>query len=52
MYIEHYRTTILNSKEVNSGSYTTSIEFGNLSKIIYLEKDGTETVLWDKNTAE
>lgn len=47
MYIEHYRTTFLNSKEANSGSYTTSIEFGTLDKIIYLEKDGTETLLWE-----
>ncbi len=47
MYIEHYRTTFLNSKEANSGSYTTSIEFGALDKIIYLEEDGTETLLWE-----
>lgn len=47
MYIKHYRSTILKSRESNSGSYTTSIEFGELSKIIYLEKDGTQTVLWE-----
>jgi hypothetical protein len=47
MYIEYYRTTFLNNKIANSGSVTTSIEFGVLDKIIYLEKDGSETVLWE-----
>ncbi len=47
MYIEHYRTTLFNNQEVNSGSYTTSIDFGTLDQIIYQEKDGSETVLWE-----
>lgn len=47
MYIRHYKTTILNNTGINSGSYTNSIDFGALDKIVYVEKDGTETVLWE-----
>lgn len=47
MYVEHYRTTLLNNREENSGSYNTSIEFGTLDKIVYVEKDGSETLLWE-----
>lgn len=48
MYIEHYKTTVLNNRQASGGSYTTSIDFGTLDRIVYLESDGTETVLWEQ----
>lgn len=46
--ITAFRTTILNNKAKNYQTTMNSLEFREINKIVYVEDDGTETVLWSK----
>lgn len=52
LYIESARTTLLNNKAAAGMQQTSSLQFGKTNKIIFVEDDGTETVLWENDTIE
>ena len=48
IYITEIKTTLLNNK---AGVFQTNIcglEFGEINQIVFVEEDGTETVLWSR----
>lgn len=47
LYVKGYRTTFLNNQAPSSAHITTTLEFRRLDKIIYVHKDGSETILWE-----
>lgn len=51
MYVTGFKTTLLNNKVPSNGYIMPMMEFQKLDKIVYMEVDGTENVLWE-NDAE
>ncbi len=47
MYIEGIKTTLLNNKSENNGHVMSNIKFEKIDKIVYVDKKGTEEVLWE-----
>lgn len=52
IYISSFKTTILNNKAKKHQKTMTSLEFREINKIVYLEKNGDETVLWKRENRE
>lgn len=48
LYIKSIRTTLFSNKSENYKRPVTSVEFCELNKIVYVSKDGSETILWEK----
>ena len=46
--ITAFKTTIFNNKAKDYQTTMKSLEFHEVNKIVYVENDGTETVLWSK----
>ena len=46
LYVSSIKTTLLNNKV--SAQSSTSMEMRRISKIVYVEDDGTETVMWEE----
>jgi len=47
IYISSFKTTFLNNKAQDYNSYITSMEFSKIEKIVYVEKNGTEYIMWE-----
>lgn len=48
IYITAIKTTALNNKAGSFNRRTMTLEFQEIDKIVYVDKNGTETVLWSK----
>ncbi len=48
IYISAFKTTLLNNKAESYQKTMNSLEFKEINKIVYVEDDGTEIVLWSK----
>ena len=48
IYISAFKTTLLNNKAESYQKTMTSLQFSEINRIVYVEDDGTETVLWSK----
>lgn len=48
IYIEGIKTTLLNNKATTFQHNTCGLELGEINQIVFIEKDGTETVLWSR----
>lgn len=48
IYISAFKTTLLNNKGDDYQKTMTSIEFAEINKIVYIEDNGTETILWER----
>lgn len=48
LYIESANTTLLNNRAEESAQKFTMLEMQKIRRIVYLEKDGGETVLWEE----
>lgn len=51
LYLESARTTLLNNKAPANLQSAQTLHFGEVNKIIFLEDDGTEMVLWEQPEA-
>ncbi len=50
MYIDDIRTSILNNKADSMNVSSTTIDFGKLDKIMYVDDDGNKIVLWENES--
>ena len=48
IYISAFKTTLLNNKAENYQKTMTSLQFSEINRIVFVEDDGKETVLWSK----
>ena len=48
IYISAFRTSILNNKAGIFSTQMIDLQFQEINKIVYVDKNGTETVLWSK----
>lgn len=48
LYIESAQTTLLNNRAQEGAQEFTMLEMQKIRRIVYLEKDGGETVLWEE----
>ena len=48
IYISAFKTTLLNNKAESYQKTMTSLRFSEINRIVYVEDDGKETVLWSK----
>ena len=48
IYISAFKTTLLNNKAESYQKTMTSLQFSEINRIVYMEDDGKETVLWSK----
>ena len=48
IYITAFKTTLLNNKALDYQKQIYSLEFQEINRIVYVESDGTETVLWSR----
>jgi len=48
IYISAFRTSILNNKTGIFNTQMIDLEFQEINKIVYVDKNGTETLLWSK----
>lgn len=48
IYISAFKTTLLNNKAESYQKTMTSHQFSEINRIVYVEDDGKETVLWSK----
>lgn len=48
IYISAFKTTLLNNKAESYQKTMTSLQFSEINRIVYVEDDGKETVLWSK----
>ena len=48
IYISAFKTTLLNNKAESYQKTMTSLQFSEINRIVYVEVDGKETVLWSK----
>ena len=48
IYITAIKTTVLNNKAGSFNHKTMTMELQDIHKIVYVDKNGTETVLWSK----
>lgn len=49
VYIRAPRTTLLNNKSHAGMQRTQSLQFGEIDRVVFLEDDGTETILWEQD---
>lgn len=47
IYISAFKTTVLNNKADKYNSSVKTLEFGDVKKVVYVEEDGSERVLWE-----
>lgn len=47
LYITDIRTTLLNNKSDGWNTVMTTLEFSKVDKIVYVDDDGAETILWE-----
>jgi len=50
IYITAIKTTLLNNKATTFQSNVCTMEFGEINRIVFVEDDGTETVLWSRES--
>ena len=48
IYITAFKTTLLNNKALDYQKQIYSLEFQEINRIVFVESDGTETVLWSR----
>lgn len=48
IYISAFKTTLLNNKAESYQKTMTSLQLSEINRIVYVEDDGKETVLWSK----
>lgn len=48
IYIKEIKTTLLNNKATTFQHNTCGLEFGEINRIVYVDGEGTETVLWSR----
>ena len=48
IYISAFKTTLLNNKAESYQKTMTSLQFSEINRIVFVEDDGKETVLWSK----
>lgn len=48
LYVDAFKTTLLNNKNPEANQTMTNLEFRNINKIIFIGKNGEETILWEK----
>lgn len=48
IYITAFKTTLLNNKALDYQKQIYSLELQEINRIVYVESDGTETVLWSR----
>jgi len=48
IYISAFRTTLLNNKAQDYQQRMNSLELQEINRIVFVESDGTETVLWSR----
>ena len=48
IYISAFKTTLLNNKAENYQKTMNSLEFREINKIVFVDKNGKETVMWSK----
>ena len=48
IYISAFKTTLFNNKAENYQKTMNSLEFKEINRIVYVEDNGKETVLWSK----
>lgn len=48
IYISAIRTTVLNNKAGSFNRRTMTLEFQEIDKIVYVDKNGAETLLWSE----
>lgn len=48
MYISAFKTSVLNNQTTIFNTQMIDLEFQEIKEIVFVEKDGTETVLWSK----
>lgn len=48
MYIKAFKTSLLNNKTAGDSTASSTIQFSDTDKIVYVDKNGTETILWEK----
>lgn len=48
LYVQAYKTTFLNNKAKGEFHTSTSMEMRRISKIVYVNDDGSETLLWQQ----
>lgn len=48
IYISAFKTTLLNNKAESYQKTMTSLQFSEINRIVYVEDDGKETILWSK----
>ena len=47
LYITNFKTSVLGNKAQDYQKSMSNLEFRKIDRIVYLEKNGTETVLWE-----
>ncbi|MBQ2777306.1 MAG: zf-HC2 domain-containing protein [Peptococcaceae bacterium] len=50
MYINDIRTSILNNKVDDMNVSSATIDFSKVDKIVYVDDDGSKTILWENET--
>ena len=48
IYVTAFKTTLLNNKAIDYQKQSYSLELQEINRIVFVESDGTETVLWSK----
>lgn len=48
VYITSFKTTLLNNKDISYQKQSYSLELQEINRIVFVESDGTETVLWSR----
>ena len=48
LYITEIKTTVFNTSTTPFNNQICSMDFGEINKIVFVEKDGSETVLWSR----
>ena len=48
LYISAFKTSVLNNRTDIFNNQMIDLEFQEIKEIVYVDKDGTETVLWSK----
>ena len=48
LYVEAFKTTLLNNKTPQTNQTMTNLEFRQINKIVFVGENGEETTLWEK----
>lgn len=51
LYVSDFKTTILNNKATEYNSTNVIMEMRQINRIVYVADDGTETTMWENETA-